>query len=145
MLTCCPAAASAEQVYGGSRFKQRIAGWLNAIHARNGVENDLMLLGIVLGSKRIERYRAEPQQRSILGPLDGGIIDCITFLGKLNEYLELDRSGHDSLEQLRAGSWASCRSVICLSQLWSWRQLPPESHKLSPSIIAPSAHHPKTT
>ena len=24
-----PAAASAEQVYGGSRFKQRIAGWLN--------------------------------------------------------------------------------------------------------------------
>ena len=60
----------------------------------------MALLGFVIGSNRIEHYRAQPQQPAILGPLDGRVIDCITFLGKLNEYLELDRSGYDSFVQL---------------------------------------------
>jgi len=36
---------------------------------------------------------------AIFGPLDGGVIDTITFLGKLNEYPELDRSGMESLQR----------------------------------------------
>jgi hypothetical protein len=53
MLTC-PAAAAAEQVYGGSRLQQRIAGSFDAIDAGNGVEDDLALLGFVADAKLAE-------------------------------------------------------------------------------------------
>jgi hypothetical protein len=67
--------------------------------------------------------------------LDGGIVGCITLLGKLNEYLELDRSGRDSFEQLikevigRLSSAAAVSVVlfavillVTIVQLWLGRE-----------------------
>src|SRR5205823_12754278 len=86
-----PAAPSGHQVNICPRLEQRICRGLNAIHPRDRIENDLLLLpGIVRGDLG-QADVAERELSTVLGPADGRVIEGVAALGQLNENAKPDR------------------------------------------------------
>src|ERR1700744_3963311 len=67
---CRPAAPAAHQVDGGAQLEQRVGGGLDAIEAGDGVEDDLLLLGRIVGHDGVEGEGAEVREGARLRPVD---------------------------------------------------------------------------
>src|SRR5215471_6732189 len=77
------------------RLEQRVSRSLDAVDARNGVENDLLLLvGIVRGNGCQNDF-SKRYQLTALRPADGRIIRDVALLCQLNEDAKPNRvAGH---------------------------------------------------
>jgi hypothetical protein len=77
-LTCGSGASrrapTAEQVDGGTQFKQRVIGGLDPVHARKRVEDHPFLLLFIIGGLRRENDSAERNQLPIGGPVDRSVV-----------------------------------------------------------------------
>src|ERR1700678_2652651 len=71
------AAATAEEVYRGAKFKQGIARRVNAVHARNGVEDDSLLLVVVVRDAPIESDDTGFDLCAVFRPMDRGVVHDI--------------------------------------------------------------------
>ena len=60
--------ATAEEVDGGAEFEERVGGGLDAVDARDGVEDDLLLLREAVGENAGEFDGAEFDEFAIFGP-----------------------------------------------------------------------------
>ncbi len=108
----CAAPVSANEVERGSGIQERVAGRLDTIHSGNRVENDLALGDVSFRNQVVQLDRAEFQERTLVRPMDGGIVDHVSIRGYLNHNAHLDRAARDSVidfleEKIRAPGWLS--------------------------------------
>src|SRR6266478_7871939 len=85
----CAAAVSAREVDRGSGIWERVAGWLDAIHSGNRVENHLALGVVSFWNQAVQFDRAEFHERTLVGPMDGGIVNDISLRRHLNHNAHL--------------------------------------------------------
>src|SRR5580704_4468485 len=95
-----PAAASADQIDRGAQLQQRVVGWIDSVHARDGVEDRPFLLVRVVSGNGSQSNGAQIQQGPILGPLLGGIVDVVAVIRQLQYDAQLDRSLGDFFFEL---------------------------------------------
>lgn len=94
------AAASTEQIDRGAQLKERIIRWPDAVHARDRVEDDLLLFRQVILDRRRKNDLAELDQASILRPMDRGVVYHIVVVRHLYENLEANGACRDALGEL---------------------------------------------
>jgi hypothetical protein len=94
------ATAAADEVGGCANLEQRVIGGFDALHARDGIKDDMLLLLIVISDNFGKRQGANMDTGTILGPVDGDIVDHILVVGDLGVQLERDGSAVDSLREL---------------------------------------------
>jgi hypothetical protein len=92
-------AAAAHQIDGGAQLKQRVIRGFDAVHAGNGVEDDLLLLQLVVHGLRGQNYRAEMNYRAIGGPMNGRVIHNVALTGDLYQDVEPDGARRDALRK----------------------------------------------
>src|SRR5579863_299720 len=84
------ALASTEQVDRGAQFEKGVGGGLNAVDARNGIEDDPLLLHEAVFEYSGKFERTEFYEFAGFGPVDGCIVGDVAGGGHLNEDLESD-------------------------------------------------------
>ena len=87
----CAAAAATQQVNCGAQLKQGIVGWVNAVHPRDWIEDDLLLFMGLVEYGLSERKQSQLLQFAALRPMNGYIIDRIAVFGQLSHDSEFDR------------------------------------------------------
>jgi hypothetical protein len=75
----CAAPAAANEIERGSGIQERVTRRLDAIHSWNRVENDLALGDVSFRNQAIQFDRAEFLERTLVGPVDGGIVNDISI------------------------------------------------------------------
>src|SRR5438045_6404976 len=74
LALCGPAPTSAQQIECGAEFQKRVRGRINAIDARNGVKDDVLLFRAVFDYRLRQSDDSEVQQSPLLRPVDGVVI-----------------------------------------------------------------------
>ena len=82
--------SSAEEVDGGAELEERIGGRLDAVDARDGVEDYVLLLHEAVGQDAGEFEGAELDELAIFRPVMGGVVGDVAGCGDLNVDLEAD-------------------------------------------------------
>ncbi len=65
------------------RLKERIGRGLDAIHSRDGIEDDVLPLACVVRSNLLQTDFAERELWTILRPADSGIVNGVAVLSQL--------------------------------------------------------------
>ena len=69
--------------YIGSRLEERIARGFDAVHSRDRIEDDVLLLAHIVRSDFQQIDFAEGGLRTLLGPADRGVVNSVTMPGQL--------------------------------------------------------------
>lgn len=86
LLSHASAPSSGQQIDVGPRLKQRITGGLDAVHPRDRIEDDVLLLACVIRGDFLQADFAERALCTLLGPAGRGIVNCVAVLGQLYDY-----------------------------------------------------------
>jgi hypothetical protein len=92
-----PATTPAQQLDRGAQFEQWIVGGIDSLHARDGIEDDLLLFMGIVWDRTFEDDLAESNQRAILGPVNGRVVHDVISAGHLDQQLKTYRPVRDSL------------------------------------------------
>ena len=95
-----PAPASAQQVNRSSQLEQRIGGGLDAVHPRDRVEDDVLLLGERVRQNLRQLHGAQLHLFARLRPVHGGVVCRVSFPGELDQNSEADRRLRHTLGDL---------------------------------------------
>src|SRR6516165_749400 len=79
----CSAPPPAHQINVGPRLEERIGGGFDAVHSRDRIEDDVLLLAGVVRDDLAQTELAECALRTILGPAQGGIVNDVADLCQL--------------------------------------------------------------
>ena len=77
----CSAPPPAHQIDVGSRLEERIGRGFDAVHARDWIEDGVLLFAGVVRGDFLQIDFAKRALRTFLGPANGGIVNRVTFLG----------------------------------------------------------------
>src|ERR1700733_2424359 len=80
---CFPAPTSADQVDRGAQFQQRVVGRLDARQTWDGIEDDVLLLGGVVGHRGGQLDGAQFPDLAVRRPVNSGVVEYIRVVGKL--------------------------------------------------------------
>src|SRR5262249_19406672 len=74
----------------------------------DGVEDEAALGGVIVGRWRADRGGAKIEERAIVGPSNGGIVNGVAGLGELGDELEFEWATRDAVakffEQIVGGA-----------------------------------------
>jgi hypothetical protein len=96
----CSAPPPAHQIDIGSRLEERIGRGLDAIHARDRIEDDALLLAGVIRDNLPQTDFAKRALRTLLGPANRRVVNRVAVLGQLHDYTKPDGSPENSLSDL---------------------------------------------
>ena len=85
-----PAPSAAHQIDIRSRLEERIGRGFDAIHSRDRIEDDVLLLDSVVRNDLLQTDLAERELRTLLGPANCGIVNGVAVLGQLYDYAKPD-------------------------------------------------------
>ncbi len=90
MLFGRSAPPAAHQINIGAWLEERIGRGFDAIHSRDRIEDDVLLLAGVVRRDFLQTDFAERELRTLLGPADRGIVNDVAVLGQLYDYAKPD-------------------------------------------------------
>ena len=89
-----------DEIDRSADLEERIGGGLDALHTRNRIEDDILLLLVVVFHETGQRERPEVNATTIFWPVHGDVINDITIVGDLRVELERDAFSVESLLEL---------------------------------------------
>src|SRR5215472_468282 len=90
----------AHQIDVGARLEERIGRGFDAVHARDRIEDDVLLLAGVVRRDLPQADFPKRELPSLLGPADGGVVNRVAVLGQLHGYAKPDRPAGNALPEL---------------------------------------------